>query len=46
MLYASKLFDAVESHLPNVHTYTHDMQLYISFKPDGSATEVDAVDNL
>ena len=45
-LYASKLFDVVESHLPNVHAYADDMQLYISFKPDGSATEVDAVDAL
>ena len=44
--YASKLFDSVESHLPNVHTYTDDTQLYISFKPDGSATETDAVDDL
>ena len=46
MLYASKLFDVVESHLPNVHAFADDTQLYISFKPDGSATERDAVDAL
>ena len=45
-VYASKLCDVVESHLPNVHAYADDTQLYISFKPDGSATETDAVDAL
>ena len=45
-LYARKLFDVVESHLPNVHAYADDKQLYILFKPDGSATETDAVDAL
>ena len=45
-LYASKLFDVVESHLPNVHAYAGDTLLYISLKPDGSATETDAVDAL
>jgi len=45
-LYASKLFDVVEPHLPNVHAYADDTQLYIPFKPDGSAAETDAVDGL
>ena len=46
MLYARKLFDVVEPHLPNVHAYGDNTELCISFKPDGSATETDAVDAL
>ena len=34
VLYVSKLFEIVESHLPEVHAYADDTQLYISFKPD------------
>ena len=46
MLYASKFLVVVESHLPNVHAYADDALLYMSFEPDGSATETDAVDAL
>ena len=33
VVYASKLFKIIESHLPNVHTYADDTQLYLAFKP-------------
>ena len=51
-IYASKLFEVVKCHLPDVyaddnqHTYTayaDDNQLYISFKPGSSASELEAV---
>jgi len=34
VIYASKLFTIVERHLPQVHAYADDTQLYMSFKPD------------
>lgn len=36
VIYTSKLFDIVRHHLPNVHTYADDTQVYISFKPNTS----------
>ena len=42
-IYASKLFEAVKRHLPDVHAYADDNQLYISFKPGSSARELEAV---
>ena len=51
-IYASRLFEVVKCHLPDVytddnqHTYTvyaDDNQLYISFKPDSSVSELEAV---
>lgn len=32
-VYAGALFDVMEKHLPNVHYYANDSQLYISFSP-------------
>ena len=34
ILYVSKLFTIVESHLPEVHAYADDTHLYITFKPE------------
>ena len=33
-IYASQLFDVIESHLPDAHAYADDTQLYISFNPN------------
>ena len=34
MVYTSKLFDVVSKHLPSVHCYADDTQLYLAFSPD------------
>ena len=34
ILYASKLFDIIDNHLPDSHCFADDSQLYVSFKPD------------
>ena len=33
-VYASELFDIIEKHLPSVHCYADDTQLYLAFSPD------------
>ena len=38
-LYTSKLFKIIKAHLPNVHCYADDTQLYLAFKP---GTNLDA----
>ena len=42
-IYASSLFDIMKSHLPSVHTYADDTQLYISFNPVDNTSAADAV---
>ncbi|PFX25634.1 RNA-directed DNA polymerase from mobile element jockey [Stylophora pistillata] len=42
-IYVSKLFQILKQHLPSVHTYADNTQLYLSFKPSDSSSEVDAV---
>ena len=42
-IYASKLFEVIKAHLPDVHVYADDTQLYLSFKPDSNASQMDAV---
>lgn len=43
IIYASKLFDIVNAHLPNVHCYADDSQLYLPFKLDSQASRDEAV---
>ena len=40
-LYASKLFEVIKHHLPSAHAYADATQLYVSFKPDCSASEAE-----
>ena len=42
-IYASKLFDVIKAHLPTVHHYADDMQLYVSFSPKKSIRQIEAV---
>ena len=42
-LYASKLFNIVESHLPNSHCYADDTQLYIAFRSGNDLEETAAI---
>ena len=39
VLYSSKLFKIIERHLPDVHTYADETQLYISFNADSRAEQ-------
>ena len=40
---SSDLFSLLESHLPTVHAYVDDTQLYLSFSPRVGTGELDAV---
>ena len=42
-IYASKLFDVIKVHLPTVHCYADDTQLYVSFSPNKSTGQCKAV---
>ena len=42
-LYASKLFEVVKRHLPSVHAYADDTQLYLAFKPGCASSTDDAI---
>lgn len=42
-LYASKLFEVVKRHLPSVHDYADDTQLYLVFKPGCASSTDDAI---
>ena len=38
-VYTSKLFDIVREHLPSVHCYADDTQLYLAFSPDAQGED-------
>ena len=43
-IYASKLFQLIKNHLPDVYAYVDDAQLYLSFKPDNVVSQAAALD--
>ena len=43
VIYASNLLKIVEKHLPTMHCFADDTQLYLSFKPDDTTCQNDAV---
>ena len=43
IIYSSKLFNIIERHLPNSHCYADDSQIYLSFKPDDSSSQQEAI---
>ena len=44
VVYASKLFDIVQDHLPNAHCFADDTQLYLSFDPNGRMDQAMALE--
>ena len=42
-IYTSQIFDIMSDHLPIVHCFTDDTQLYLSFRPDDQASQDVAV---
>ena len=45
-IYASKLFDVIKEHLPMVHCYADNTQLYVSFRPNKSTGQSEAVNSI
>ena len=43
IIYTSKLFEIIRSHFPSAHAYADDTQLYMSFRPSDSSSELEAV---
>ena len=42
-LYVSRLFNIISQHLPSIHGYADDTQLYLSFRPCSIHSEINAV---
>ena len=42
-MYSSKIFDIVGHHLPKVHCYADDSQLYLSFNPSCAFSQEEAI---
>jgi len=42
--YSSKLFEVIKDHLPVAHAYADDTQLYLSFRPDTTSSQSDAIE--
>ena len=45
-IYSSKLFEVIKDHLPVAHGYAHDTQLYLSFKPNTSSSQSEAIEGM
>ena len=43
VLYASRLFEIIEAHLPEAYRLADDTHLYLSFKPDNATDQAEAV---
>ena len=44
VVYASKLFEIVQDHLPNAHFFADVTQLYLSFDPNGPTDQAMALE--
>ena len=42
-IYTSELFTIIKQHLPSVHCYADDTQMYLAFKPDDSTAQNNAM---
>ena len=45
-IYSSKLFQVIKDHLPVAHAYADDTQLYLSFKPNSSSSQSEAIERM
>ena len=45
-IYSSKLFQIINSKLPDVHAYADDTQLYLAFSPDNNTGQVQAIESM